>query len=232
MCYSGFKALHSGTPETTFLWSTLVFLTTSLSHGGLAVGVLLASANTGTRPALSHTSLGHPTRLPHPPRVAFSLTVSVLADWSSSGSSEIPIGLNFTVEEGNVGIFAENLPQEPISKTPSACQGVLAGTVNMLARNLSSCSPPLKGNGFYILYRGQRSFLGTIRLHEVTATFKFHSLEMFQFCLIRYPVALTRSQEEPLTLWVSIFLLWLVPEPSAWVFVQVLGLVSSPGSSE
>lgn len=44
LCCSGFKALHSGTPEPTVLWFTLMFLTTSLSHGGLAVRVLLASA--------------------------------------------------------------------------------------------------------------------------------------------------------------------------------------------
>ena len=55
LCYSGFKALHSGAPEPTGLWFTLVFLTTSLSHGGLAVRVLLASAKHSDKTnALSH----------------------------------------------------------------------------------------------------------------------------------------------------------------------------------
>lgn len=58
------------------------------------------------------------------------------------------------MEERNVGVFAEKLPQEPISETPSACQGVLAGAASMLARKMSGCNSPLKGNGFYTGTRG------------------------------------------------------------------------------
>ena len=58
------------------------------------------------------------------------------------------------MEERNVGMFAEKLPQEPISKTPSTCQGVLAGAADMSARKMSGCNSPLKGNGIYTGTRG------------------------------------------------------------------------------
>lgn len=52
------------------------------------------------------------------------------------------------------------------------------------------------------------SFPRTINLHrEVAAMFKFHSLEMFEFCLTSYPIAFIRNQEEALMLPASIFLL-------------------------
>lgn len=136
------RELHTGTPGTAVAWFTFRFSATLLSHGGPLSGVCQPQP----RPILSYISLGHLSRLPL--RVILRHAVSLPAidlsqdHWSSS---EIPVDSNFTKEENDVGIFAKRPPEEPISKTPSDCQGPLAGAANTLPRKRSSCSPSPKG---------------------------------------------------------------------------------------
>lgn len=83
-----FRVIHARSPEPMVSWFTLVFLATSLSQGGLAMGALPALAKCSAKTnSLSH-ELRSPLQASSLLRVALSPTMSFPADGALSGASE------------------------------------------------------------------------------------------------------------------------------------------------
>lgn len=114
--------------------------------------------NMGLKPALSDTTMGHLSRRAGPLALT-SARESYPVHWCQR---YVPLPYQFGLHNGRGKgeHLQETLPEDPISKTLSSCQGEPAGAVDTSARKVSSCGPPLQGYGWVlvVLHRNQWGF--------------------------------------------------------------------------